>query len=94
MNVNSRPAVFCHDVELSESRFPLTSMLACVRAHAKLGVGLHDMKLGVTVCDIVAYTVRRSIANMGTDMVPPVPNNVFKLASDDLVGTLGSAMKL
>ena len=85
MNVNSRPAVFCHDVELSESRFPLTSMLACVRAHAKLGVGLHD---------IVAYTVRRSIANMGTDMVPPVPNNVFKLASDDLVGTLGSAMKL
>ena len=53
-----------------------------------------DMKLGVTVCGIVAYTMRRFIANMGTDMVPPVPHSVFKLAPDDLVGTLGSAMKL
>ena len=90
------------DVELSESRFPppLTGRLGCVCTHtqlgpgSELGVGLHDMRLGLNVCAIVSYTMRRRLANMGTGMVPPVPNNVFKLAKDDIVGTLGSAMKL
>ena len=71
-------------------------MFACVRAHAQigpgseLGVGLHHLRLGVNVCGIVSYTMRRFLANMGagTDMDPLVPKNVFALVSDDILGTL------
>ena len=52
------------------------------------------MRLGVNVCAIVPYTMRRRLANMGTDMVPPVPRSVLELAPDDILGTSGSAMKL
>ena len=43
---------------------------------------------------LVSYTMRRFLANMGTDMLTSVPNNVFELAPDDIMGTLDSAMKL
>ena len=49
---------------------------------------------GVNVCGIVSCTMRRRLANMGTDMVPPVPRSVLELAPDDILGTSGSAMKL
>ena len=92
--------MFWHDVELSESWFPLISMLSCVhtRAQLRLGseleVGLLDLQRGVNACGIVSYTMRRFLTNMGTDMEPPVPHSVFERAKDDLVGTFGSAMKL
>jgi len=75
-------------------------MLGYVRVYAQLrlgselGVDLHDLQLGVNACGIVSCTLRRTLANMGTDMEPPVPTSVFNLANTDLVGACGGVMGL
>ena len=65
--------------------------------HAQLGpefgCGLHGVRLGSFLCQCVV-TVRRFLANMGTEIVPPIPSRVFELAQEDIAGTSDSAMKL